>query len=524
MTPQLGQVDADEQEKEEDQGDVNPYQSAADAKAKVIQLRDRALDHWHKDEWECIMNMYTNEGFFDTLLCWIRPTRDFLSFLHAELRRLQVTRIVSVGCGCGFLEWLIKRACSGIEVVGYEVDRAWWQGRYGVKPFIEHIYIDEVKTRHVPEGSVLMTCYFHSWEGWRQYLAEFRGDVVIVIGPHTNDHLTFPEPRHLLTDPRFVLESQREIDGGDIVVVMRRDPEIWPVPPPPPVPASGPEPLPSVKPPDDKAEQAKRYSEMRRSFVMDRICNAKQHPKTAPPDPTVRQGPALQSTYKTRKPSLAFSLGSFSVASRLKSMGGSEPAGGMKRSVSASARLETVGLSSESKPRRKRSSRSVPSLAPLSERTEDEQVWQRCENEQRRPSAEQGQLDSEMGRGRRGSNLRESSDQHRRNSLRRDSGASSRHEENGQSAEQTLRRRNSAHKAIRQQPKREQDEPNREHARRPDAQSELRATKHEPRRSRAAAARPSSPPLVTVTDLSSERRRSLRGPGWPLRPDGSPSR
>ena len=59
------------------------------------------------------MNMYTNESFFDTLLCWIRPTRDFLSFVHAELRRLHVTRIVSVGCGCGFLEWLIKRACSG---------------------------------------------------------------------------------------------------------------------------------------------------------------------------------------------------------------------------------------------------------------------------------------------------------------------------------------------------------------------------------------------------------------------------
>ncbi|XP_043230020.1 translation initiation factor IF-2-like isoform X2 [Amphibalanus amphitrite] len=520
------------------------------------------------------MNMYTNEAFFDTLLCWVRPTRDFLSFLHAELRRLYVTKIVSVGCGCGFLEWLIKRACSGIEVIGYEVDRAWWQGRYGVKPFIEHIYIDEVKTRHVPAGSVLMTCYFHSWECWNQYLAEFRGDIVIVIGPDTNDHVTFPEPRHLLSDPRFVLESQRDIAGGDKIVIMRRNPELWPVPPPPPEPAADEPPLPSVKPPDSKAEQAKRYNEMRRSLVMNRICNAKQNPKTAPVDPKVRQGPALRSTYTTRKPSLAFSLGSTSVASRLKNLDGGA-AGGIRRSASCSAHLDSLGKSREDKSvsRRKttapagsgsragssgasprlsgsvtpdgrdrrsavgqrlgvatafagrplRESRSVPSLATLQELDRNELETKVNGNADFGSERTTDTLDSSVRR-RRPTNEdddRQPTETPRRRRREAQGPASTGSAEDDGDSQQTATERRRRTRAA-GQPDSSERQP---HA--ADTAATDGASNGQGENQMASGQEQGvkvSPPLVTVTDLSGERRQSLRRPSWSLFSLTSPSR
>ena len=464
-------------------------------------------------------------------------------------------------------------------MIGYEVDRSWWQGRYGVKPFIEHVYIDEVKTRHVPEGSVLMTCYFHSFECWNQYLAEFRGDLVIVIGPHTNDHLTFPEPRHVLSDPRFVLESQREIAGGDKIVILRRNPELWPVPPPPPEPAADEPPLPSVKPPQTKAAQTKQYNEMRRSLVINRICNAKENPKTPPVDPKVRQGPALRSTYTTRKPSLAFSLGSTSVASRLKNLGGAAP-GGIKRSASCSAHLESLGKSQGSKPapRRKttapaavgraesprtssrgsgtvtpdgrgersaagrrlgvasafagrplRESRSVPSLATLQERTEHETRYgdsgavdeQRTDTQEssprrRRPTRDEDEKPTETVRRRR----KEAQDESQQNGVE---GPEDRRSRNAP----VERRQRAARRERQNSP---EEELNGWDARQSKAASGTAnghgdGPSHEESRSLAGQerdgkvpgeARPPSPPMVTITDLSSERRHSLRRPSWSL--------
>ena len=478
---------------------------------------------------------------------------------------------------------MAARCPAGIEVIGYEVDRAWWQGRYGVKPFIEHIYIDEVKTRHVPEGSVLMTCYFHSWQCWNQYLAEFRGDIVIVIGPHTNDHLTFPEPRHMLSDPRFVLESQRDIAGGDKIVILRRNPELWPVPPPPPEPAADDPPLPSVKPPEDRATQTRQYNEMRRSLVINRICNAKLNPKTPPVDPKVRQGPALQSNYTTRKPSLAFSLGSTSVASRLKNLGGSAP-GGMQRSASCSAHLDSLGKSpgSKSAPRRKttapaevgragssrasgtvtpdgrrgrsaagqrlgvasafagrplRESRSVPSLATLQERTERETRYdddgqageprigtRESSLRRRRPARDENERPAETG----GRRRRETQDESDQNGVE---GAEGRRKRNAQME----RRQRTNH--TDQQNSQDQELNGWDAGQSKAAPGTINGhgdvAPHEEGRSAAGQlqggkppgeVRLPSPPLVTITDLSSERRQSLRRPSWSLFSGSSPSR
>lgn len=287
-------------------------------KTNLIEERARALEFWVQDDWESIMNMYTNEGYYDPLLCWVRPNRDFLSFLHAELRRLSVTRVVSVGCGCGFLEWLLRRACTGLEIVGYEVDRAWWQGRYGVRPFIDHVYVDETGCYQIPDGSALMTCYFHNWDHWEKYLSEFGGDHLVVIGPHTNGRLSCPQPRHILADHRFHVEKERVLDGGDMIVVARRNCDTWPKPI-----IQKPKPISQkalVKSAIDPEQQRKQFSEMRRALVLQRIGSAKSHPKP-PPVTEQRMGPRLHSVYKTKKPSVTLGVGAISVSSRLQSMG-----------------------------------------------------------------------------------------------------------------------------------------------------------------------------------------------------------
>lgn len=43
---------------------------------------------------------------------WVWPSEENLKFIRDNVEKNRCTGIVSVGCGCGLLEWLIQKATS----------------------------------------------------------------------------------------------------------------------------------------------------------------------------------------------------------------------------------------------------------------------------------------------------------------------------------------------------------------------------------------------------------------------------
>jgi hypothetical protein len=55
--------------------------------------------------------------------------------------------MTSIGCGCGFLEWLLSEA-TDLEVGGIEVNEAWWRSKHATP---QRIPIQFVEAGCVPE-------------------------------------------------------------------------------------------------------------------------------------------------------------------------------------------------------------------------------------------------------------------------------------------------------------------------------------------------------------------------------------
>ncbi|KAK2579449.1 hypothetical protein KPH14_002656 [Odynerus spinipes] len=59
-------------------------------------------------------------------LFWILPTLDDLNWITEMLKNHKVSGVVSIGCGCGLIEWLLQNF-SGLDIIGIELDGSWWR-------------------------------------------------------------------------------------------------------------------------------------------------------------------------------------------------------------------------------------------------------------------------------------------------------------------------------------------------------------------------------------------------------------
>ncbi|XP_034247191.1 uncharacterized protein LOC117648649 [Thrips palmi] len=136
----------------------------------------------------------------DPLLLWLQPTMDILRFIGDAARRHGVRDVISVGCGSGLFEWLLASA-TGLDVLGLEVNRGWWESRYSPPTFLPLVFPDEDGDQSAVEealrgrsDSCLMFCYFNDTAAFLEYQRAFRGRLLVVAGPVHASHIGHAAP------------------------------------------------------------------------------------------------------------------------------------------------------------------------------------------------------------------------------------------------------------------------------------------------------------------------------------------
>ena len=160
-------------------------------------------------DWRSVLGHFDGEDkYHEPLLVWIRPDLDTLHFIRDRLADLGVSHIVSVGSGCAFLEWLISKACSPqISAVHcLEVNATWWESPHSTPHYMPLEYNEDSSCNQLPAkfrssssrgGTALMFCYFNNIDVFKDYLASYEGNVVVLIGPVGNTRHCDPEPMFL---------------------------------------------------------------------------------------------------------------------------------------------------------------------------------------------------------------------------------------------------------------------------------------------------------------------------------------
>lgn len=133
---------------------------------------------------------------------WAWPTVECFEWLQKRLIENDVERILSIGCGSGLLEWLISQT-TGTNVIGLELDKSWWTSPYSPKTFIKLKFTDHPITNQFLKDCIqlrnnqfaLLFCYFNNRQAYLEYLRAYEGDVIIIVGPSSEQHIvTDPNP------------------------------------------------------------------------------------------------------------------------------------------------------------------------------------------------------------------------------------------------------------------------------------------------------------------------------------------
>ncbi|XP_055525513.1 uncharacterized protein LOC129718608 [Wyeomyia smithii] len=112
---------------------------------------------------------------------WVWPLQEDLERIQICFARLGISRVLSIGCGTGLLEWLITSA-TGIHIAGVEKDENWWRSKHATTTYIPMQFAEAL--RDVSQGwHALMFCYFNDGCAFREYVRNFNGCYVIIIGP-----------------------------------------------------------------------------------------------------------------------------------------------------------------------------------------------------------------------------------------------------------------------------------------------------------------------------------------------------
>ncbi|KAM7363379.1 uncharacterized protein ACRADG_000313 [Cochliomyia hominivorax] len=185
-----------------------------DALAKVYYLTQENTKNWRK----LLQYGETLEVEIKRKLLWLWPTEKNVWQINKLLRENKISNVLSIGCGNGLFEWLLKQSIN-LQVYGLEVDRKWWLSNYAIKSFIPLNYIEDVKDDYLT-GSflqqccalnnwnfVLMFCYFNNRSAFLKYLDVYKGNYIIIVGPlEKADIYTDPLP----LEPNFPSDTKSE--------------------------------------------------------------------------------------------------------------------------------------------------------------------------------------------------------------------------------------------------------------------------------------------------------------------------
>ncbi|XP_059483625.1 uncharacterized protein LOC132201461 [Neocloeon triangulifer] len=185
---------------------------------------DEVLAMCRAGDW-CGVVEYLCKGEHKPLLLWPRPTINAIEFIEKHLKRNNINRLLSLGCGTGLLEWIIQCAVKELNVIGVEVDEEWWSSVYAPPVFHPLNYPNDsaVTESLLNESTALLFCYFNCEPAWMEYLAKFKGSLIIVCGPvlgsgtHSN-----PQPFQSLTEEWTVVDGIKIGNTHDSIAIYAR--------------------------------------------------------------------------------------------------------------------------------------------------------------------------------------------------------------------------------------------------------------------------------------------------------------
>ena len=141
---------------------------------------------------------------------------------HIKLKR----KLTSIGCGCGFVEWLLSEATQ-LCVRGLEVNESWWRSKYATPQRVPIDFTEPGTVPNLDPNSALLFSYFNNLTFFHEYLDRYQGRCVILIGPVDNKRHCDPEPGYLAkleNGTRWKLVAKHDIrhEGEDLVAFYTR--------------------------------------------------------------------------------------------------------------------------------------------------------------------------------------------------------------------------------------------------------------------------------------------------------------
>ncbi|XP_063373716.1 uncharacterized protein LOC134661525 [Cydia amplana] len=194
-------------------------------------MEDNIVNHilcLHKQgKWKEICDSFHDHPDRSKVL-WVFPSEENFAFIGDSVREMGCDRVLSVGCGSGLLEWMITRA-TGLPTSGIEVDGAWWRCKYAPPTFIPLLFTaptldkDIIRLLH-SSTTALLFCYFNNRPAFEEYLRNFTGKVLIIIGPGDGKGVhTDPRPFGDVGEEWTLLKSQEVRSSFDFIAVYLRE-------------------------------------------------------------------------------------------------------------------------------------------------------------------------------------------------------------------------------------------------------------------------------------------------------------
>ncbi|XP_043461305.1 uncharacterized protein LOC122497940 [Leptopilina heterotoma] len=160
-------------------------------------IMEKVVKLYNENKWRDIIELLNNCDIENSRqLLWVSPNFKNLSWIKNIINETNLKGIVSVGCGSGLLEWLIQQNCD-CDVHGVEIDKSWWCCKYSPPIFLKKITFvsDTESTVSIEKNYALLFCYFNNEPVFLNYLREFNGNVIFVIGPDEGQNrYTMPLP------------------------------------------------------------------------------------------------------------------------------------------------------------------------------------------------------------------------------------------------------------------------------------------------------------------------------------------
>lgn len=184
-----------------------------------------------RKDWKNILKLSKSYGYqISSTAVWVYPSEHCLQQLKITLKELNITNILSIGCGTGLLEFLIRESV-GVKINGLEIDSKYWSRK---KPFIPLKFVEhgqECTSKVLLDSSLsrnwnfaLLFCYFNLRRAFNEYIQNYKGNYVIIIGPADNTgRYTDPLPKDFQDNEDFKLIHITDFgDNRDLIAIYER--------------------------------------------------------------------------------------------------------------------------------------------------------------------------------------------------------------------------------------------------------------------------------------------------------------